>query len=55
MSNGIIISKREQAMPEIIEGKLGNNNKLFIHSDLRPFSQLGIVKGLDCVFLRCIP
>ncbi len=37
------------------EGKLGKNKKLFIHSDIRPFSQLGIVKELDYEFSRYIP
>jgi hypothetical protein len=37
------------------EGKLGKNKKLFIHSDIRPFCQLGIVKELDYEFSRYIP
>ena len=35
--------------------KLGKNKNLFIHSDIRPFEQLGIIKELDYEFSRYIP
>ena len=36
-------------------GKLGKNKNLFIHSDIRPFNQLGTIKELDYEFSRYIP
>lgn len=35
--------------------KLGNNKKLFIHHDIRPFSELGNIKEMDREFSRYIP
>lgn len=35
--------------------KLGKNKNLFIHSDIRPFDQLGDIKELDMEFSRYIP
>lgn len=37
------------------KGKLGNNKKLYIHSDIRPFDKLGTIKELDYEFSRYIP
>lgn len=37
------------------KGKLGKNKDLFIHSDIRPFDQLGDIKELDMEFSRYIP
>ena len=36
-------------------GKLGKNKNLYIHSDIRPFDQLGIIRELDYEFSRYIP
>lgn len=35
--------------------KLGKNKNLFIHHDIRPYSKLGKIKGLDREFSRYIP
>jgi hypothetical protein len=35
--------------------KLSNNKKLFIHHDIRPFSELGSIKEMDREFSRYIP
>ena len=35
-------------------GKLGKNKSLFIHHDIRPFSQLGTIRELDYEFSRYI-
>lgn len=37
------------------QNKLGKNKNLFIHSDIRPFDQLGDIKELDMEFSRYIP
>ena len=37
------------------ESKLGKNKNLYIHSDIRPFDKLGIIKELDYEFSRYIP
>lgn len=37
------------------KGKLGNNKKLYIHSDIRPFDKLGTIRELDYEFSRYIP
>ena len=37
------------------KGKLGKNKNLYIHSDIRPFDQLGIIRELDYEFSRYIP
>ena len=37
------------------KGKLGKNKNLFIHSDIRPFKDLGEIKELDREFSRYIP
>lgn len=37
------------------KGKLGTNKNLYIHSDIRPFDQLGIIRELDYEFSRYIP
>jgi len=35
--------------------ELGNNKKLFIHHDIRPYDQLDVIKELDREFSRYIP
>jgi hypothetical protein len=37
------------------KGTLGNNKKLYIHSDFRPFDKLGTIRELDYEFSRYIP
>ena len=37
------------------KAKLGKNKNLFIHSDIRPFNELGEIKELDREFSRYIP
>ena len=40
---------------EKAKSKLGKNKNLFIHSDIRPFKDLGAIKELDREFSRYIP
>jgi hypothetical protein len=40
---------------EEAKSKLGKNKNLFIHSDIRPFKDLGTIKELDREFSRYIP
>ena len=35
--------------------QLGKNKKLFMHHDIRPYDDLGIIKELDKEFTRYIP
>ena len=37
------------------KGKLGKNKNLYIHSDIRPFNELGTIRELDYEFSRYIP
>ena len=37
------------------KGKLGKNKNLYIHSDIRPFDELGTIRELDYEFSRYIP
>lgn len=40
---------------EDAKSKLGKNKNLYIHSDIRPFDELGPIKELDMEFARYIP